>query len=215
MLIPDWNNDFEIMCDASDYAMGAVLGQRTEKIFKVIYYASKTFNEAQENYSTIENEMLVMVIAYEKFKPYILGSHVIIHTDHAAIKYLMAKKEAKPRPIRWVLLLQEFDLEIKDKKGSENVIADHLSRMEMIAGKEKGTGLAKKFPDEQLFLLLVQTPLYVDIVNYLAYGVVPPKFSYQQRRKLRTDCRFYIWDEPLLYRRGSYMIIRRCVPETK
>ena len=105
MLTPDWNNDFEIMCDASDYAMGAVLGQRTEKIFKAIYYASKTFNEALENYSTIEKEMLAMVFACEKFRPYILGSHVIIHIDHAAIQYLMAKKEAKPRLIGWVLLL--------------------------------------------------------------------------------------------------------------
>ena len=108
MLTPDWNNDYEIMCNASDYAMGAVLGQRTEKIFKAIYYASKTFNEAQENYSTIEKEMLAMVFVCEKFRPYILGFHVIIHTDHATIRYLMAKKEAKPRLIRWVLLLQEF-----------------------------------------------------------------------------------------------------------
>ena len=132
MLTPDWNNEFEIMCDASDYAMGAVLGQRTEKIFKAIYYASKTFNEAKENYSTTEKEMLAMVFSCEKFRPYILGSHVVIHIDHATIKYLMVKKDAKPRLIRWVLLLQEFDLEIKDKKGSDNVIANHLSRLERI-----------------------------------------------------------------------------------
>ena len=88
--------------------MGAVLGQRVEKIFKAIYYASKTFNEAQENYSTIEKEILAMVFACEKFKPYILGSHVIVHKDHAAIKYLMAKKDAKPILIRWVLLLQDL-----------------------------------------------------------------------------------------------------------
>ena len=75
-----------------------------------------------------------MVFACEKFRPYILGSHVMIHTDHAAIKYLMAKRDLKPRLIRWVLLLQEFDLEIKNKKGSDNVIVDHLSRLERIAG---------------------------------------------------------------------------------
>ena len=129
MAAPEWDQGFEIMYDASDFAMGAVLGQRKEKIFRTIYYASRTFNEAQENYSTTEKEMLAVVFACEKFKQYILGSHVIIHTDHAAIKYLMSKKEAKPRLIRWVLLLQEFDLEIKDKKGCDNVIADHLSRI--------------------------------------------------------------------------------------
>ena len=130
MAAPKWDQGFEVMCDASDFAMGAVLGQRKEKIFRAIYYASRTFNEAQENYSTTEKEMLSIVFACEKFRPYILGSHVIVHTDHAAIKYLMSKKEAKPRLIRWVLLLQEFDLEIKDKKGCDNVIAYHLSRVE-------------------------------------------------------------------------------------
>ena len=213
MVIPDRNNDFEIMCDVSDFAMAPILGQRSEKIFKVIYYARKTFNEAQENYSTIEKGMVAMVFAYEKFRPYILGSHVIIHTDHAIIRYPMEKKEAKPRLIRWVLLLQEFDLEIKDKKGSDNVIADNLSRLEKTTEKKKEIEIAENFPNEQLFLLSVQTPWYANIVNYLACGVLPLEFSYQQRRKLRTYSRFYILDDPLLFRRGTYMIIRRCVPK--
>ena len=179
MTTPDWNKEFEIMCDANDYAMGAVLGQRIEKIFRAIYYANKIFNEAQENYYTIEKEMLAMVFACEKFRPYILGSHVIIHTDHAVIKYLMAKKEAKPRLIRWVLLLQEFDLEIKDKKGSDNVIADHLYRLERPTEEEKENELEENFLDDQLFQLSVQVPWYADIVNYLACGIMPPEFSYQ------------------------------------
>ena len=158
MAKPDWNKEYEIMCDASDYAMGVVLGQRTDKVFRVIYYASKTFNEAQENYFTTEKEMLAIVFAYEKFRPYILGSHIIIHTDHAAIKYLMAKKEAKPRLIRWVLLLQEFDLEIKDKKGCDNVIANHLSRVEKPTVQEEQKEIAEHFPDDQLFQLSLQSP---------------------------------------------------------
>ena len=155
MATPDWNKEFEIMCDANDSAIGAVLGQRIVKIFRAIYYVSKTFNVGQENYSTIENEMLAMVFALEKIRPYILGSHVIIHTNHASIKYLMTKKDAKPRLIRWVLLVQEFDLEIKDKKGSDNVIADHLSRIEKPTKEEIGTKIEENFPDEQLFQVSV------------------------------------------------------------
>ena len=94
-----------------------------------------------------------------------IRSHVVIHTDHAAIKYLMAKKEAKPRLIRWVLLLQEFDLEIKEKKGSDNVIADHLSRVEKPTVQENGREIENFFPDELLFQLALQSPWYADIVN--------------------------------------------------
>ena len=110
---------------------------------------------------------------------------------------------------------EKFDLEIKDKNGSDNVIADHLFGLKMNAGKEKGNEIVETFSDEQLFLLSVQTPWYANIVNYLACGVMPLECSYQQRRKLRTDCRFYIWDDPLLYRRGADMIIRRCVPKAE
>ena len=142
-----------------------------------------------------------MVFACKIFRPYILGSHVIIHTSHVAIKYLMAKKDAKPRLIRWVLLLQEFGLEIKDKKGSDNMIVDHLSKLEKPTKDERGTGLEENFPDEQLFQVLVQVPWYVDIVNYLAFRIMPPEFSYQHKRKLSIYARFCIWDDPLLFRK--------------
>ena len=92
-----------------------------------------------------------------------------------------------------MLLLQEFDLEIKDKKGNDNMMANHLSRMERIAGTKKGEEIAKKFLDEQLLMLSVKTPWYADIVNYLACGIMPCEFSYQQKRKLGTDCRVYIY----------------------
>jgi hypothetical protein len=114
---PDWSQPFEIMCDASDYAVGAVLGQRKEGRIHTVYYASKTLNGAQLNYATTEKELLAVVFAFEKFRSYIVNLKVIVYTDHAAIKYLLAKKEAKPRLIRRILLLQELDVEIRDKKG--------------------------------------------------------------------------------------------------
>ena len=83
------------------------------------------------------------------------------------------------RLIRWVLLLQEFNLEIKDKEGNDNVIADHSSRLEKLIEDERGTVIEENFPDEYLFQVSVQVPWYADIVNYLACGIMPPEFSYQ------------------------------------
>jgi hypothetical protein len=120
------------MCDASDFAVGAILRQRVDKKLSVIHYASKTLDAAQKNYATTEKEFLDVIFACDKFRPYIVDSKVTIPTDHAAIRYLMEKKDAKPRLIRWVLLLQEFDLHIVDKKGAENPVADNLSRLENI-----------------------------------------------------------------------------------
>ena len=124
------------MCDASDYVVGAVLRQRRDNIFRAIYYSSQTLNDAQLNYTTTEKEMLVVVFACDKFHSYIIGSKVTIYIDRVGIHYLFAKKDAKPWLIRWILFLQEFDVEIKDKKGSENTMADYLSRLEAEEGDQ-------------------------------------------------------------------------------
>nr|GEX00458.1 reverse transcriptase domain-containing protein [Tanacetum cinerariifolium] len=100
------------------------------KHFQPIHYASKTMTEAQIHYTTPEKEMLAVVYAFEKFRPYLVLSKSIVYTDHSALKYLLSKQDAKPRLIRWVLLLQKFDIIIRDKKGTENLAADHLSRLE-------------------------------------------------------------------------------------
>nr|GEZ81995.1 DNA-directed DNA polymerase [Tanacetum cinerariifolium] len=113
-----------------DFAIGAVLGQRKTKHFQLIHYASKTMTKAQIHYTTTEKEMLSVVYAFEKFRPYLVLSKSIVYTDHSALKYLLSKQDDNPRLIRWVLLLQEFDIIILDKKGTENLAADHLSRLE-------------------------------------------------------------------------------------
>ncbi|GKD67856.1 reverse transcriptase domain-containing protein, partial [Tanacetum coccineum] len=130
LIDPDWDHPFELMCDASDYAIGSVLGQRIEKHFRPIHYASKTMTEAESNYTTTEKEMLAVVYAFEKFRSYLIMNKSIVYTDHSALKYLFAKKDAKARLLRWVLLLQEFDFKVIDTKGAENYAADHLSRLE-------------------------------------------------------------------------------------
>nr|GFD21003.1 putative reverse transcriptase domain-containing protein [Tanacetum cinerariifolium] len=116
------------MCDASDYAVGAVIGQRIEKHFWPIHYASKTMNQAEVNYTTTEKEMLAVVYAFEIFCSYLIMNKSIVYTDHSALKYLFAKKDAKAQLLRWILLLQEFDFKVIDTRGAENYAADHLSR---------------------------------------------------------------------------------------
>ena len=124
---PNWELLFEVMCDARDQAMGAILRQRDEwKPYVIIYYASKTLNEAQKNYTTIEKELLTIVFVLEKFKAYLVGAPIVIFTNHSALKYLV-NKDSKARLIRWILLLQKFNLEIRDKTCVENVVADYLS----------------------------------------------------------------------------------------
>ncbi|KAM1376181.1 hypothetical protein ACFX2F_037949 [Malus domestica] len=209
---PDWSLPFELMCDASNYALGAVLGQRKDKRPHVIYYASRNLNDAQLNYSTTEKELLAVVFALDKFRSYLLGTKVIIYTIHAALKYLFTKKEAKPRLIRWMLLLQEFDIEIRDKKGSENVVADNLSRM---VHEEDFVPIIETFPDEQLMSVKVSEPWYADLVNYLVSKHVPNELLKHQCDKLKKEARFYVWDDPYLWKYCLDQVIRRCVHDSE
>ena len=214
MSAPDWTLPFELMCDASDYAMGAVLGQRKDKLMHAIYYASRTLNDAQMNYTTTEKELLAIVFALEKFRSYLIGSKVIVHTDHSALRYLMMKKDSKPRLIRWILLLQEFDIEVHDKPGKENVVADHLSRI-VEGGDSCDIPLTETFPDEHLFAITIHgLPWYSHIVNYLASNgtYAPESMDFYELRKLKRDARHYIWDDPYLWKEGKDQVLRRCVP---
>ncbi|GJX26809.1 reverse transcriptase domain-containing protein [Tanacetum coccineum] len=163
LVVPDWNLPFELMCDASDFAIGAVLGQ--------------------------------------------------LYTDHSALKYLLSKQDAKPRFLRWVLLLQEFDIIIRDKKGTENLAADHLSRLEnphkdVLENKD----INENFPLETLGVISSgSTPWFADIANFHAGNFIVKGMSSQQKKKFFKDVKHYFWDDPYLFRIYADQIIRRCV----
>ncbi|RDY08540.1 Retrovirus-related Pol polyprotein from transposon 17.6, partial [Mucuna pruriens] len=155
------------MCDAYNSALGAILGQRDKVggLAHVIAYASRTMDQAQINYTTTEKELLAIVFALDKFHSYLLGSKVIIFSDHTALKYLLKKPDTKPRLIQWMPLLQEFDLEIRNKKGTDNA-----------------------FP-------LEASQLY--------------------KEKIKSDAKYYIWDDPYLWKRGRNQVICRCIPDSE
>nr|GEV68369.1 reverse transcriptase domain-containing protein [Tanacetum cinerariifolium] len=213
LVVPDWNLPFELMCDDSDFAIGAVLGQRKTKHFQPIHYASKTMTEAQIHYTTTEKEMIAVVYAFEKFWPYLVLFKSVVYTDHSALKYLLSKQDAKPRLLRWVLLLQEFDIIIRDMKGMENHASDHLSRLEN-PNKDvfENKDINENFPLETLGKISSgSTPWFADFANFHAGNFIIKGMSSQQKKKFFKDVKHYFWDDPYLFRICADQIIRRCV----
>nr|GEZ76210.1 reverse transcriptase domain-containing protein [Tanacetum cinerariifolium] len=213
LLVPDWNLPFKLMCDASDFAIGVVLRQRKMKYFQPTHYASKTMTEAQIHYATTEKEMIAVVYAFEKFRPYLILSKSIVYTDHSALKYLLSKQDAKPRLLRWVLLLQEFDITIRNKKGSKNLAADHLSRLEN-PHKDvfKNKDINENFPLETLGSISSEsTPWFCDVTNFHAGNFIKKGLTSHQKKKFFKDVKHYFWDDPYLFRIYTNQIIRWCV----
>ncbi|GKD32965.1 putative nucleotidyltransferase, ribonuclease H [Tanacetum coccineum] len=196
--------------------LGAVLGQRIDGKFKPIYYASKTLNDAQEHYATIEKELLAVVFSFDKFRPYLILSKTMVYTDHSPLKYLFSKQDAKPRLIRWVLLLQGFNIKIKDKKGAENLAADHLSRLKNPnIGELAEEEIEDKFPDEHWMILKTklndEEPWYADYVNYIVGKVLPPEWTPEKKKRFFSQEKNYFWDEPYAFRLCTDNVMRRCV----
>nr|GFA36085.1 reverse transcriptase domain-containing protein [Tanacetum cinerariifolium] len=215
LIAPNWDQPFELMCDVRDYAVGAVLGQRIEKHFRPIHYAIKTMNQAKENYTTTEKEMLAVVYAFEKFRSYLIMNKSIVYSDHSALRYLFAKKDAKARLLRWILLLQEFDFKVIDTRGAKNYAADHLSRLK---NPYKNTFDPKEinetFPLESLNKVAHKdpsTPWFADLANYHAGNFIIKGMTLQQKQKFFKDARHYFWDDPYLFRTCADQIIRHCV----
>nr|XP_016446882.1 PREDICTED: uncharacterized protein LOC107771934 [Nicotiana tabacum] len=195
IVAPDWNEPFELMCDASDGAIRAVLGQRRSKIFHSIYYARKTLTHAQINYTLTEKELLVVVWAFDKFRA-----------------YLVAPKSSSTQTKQ----SSRFDLEIRDSKGRENQVVDHLSRLETRSHVAEGDFIKETFLDKQLLDVTVrEVPWYADFVNYLASGEMPPDLEPHAKNTFLRDVRSYVWDQPFLFKSCTDQLIRRCMPESK
>nr|GEW19365.1 reverse transcriptase domain-containing protein [Tanacetum cinerariifolium] len=186
LIAPNWDLPFELMCDASDFAIGAVLGQRHEKHFKPIHYASKTMNDAESSYTTTEKEMLAVVY------------------------------DAKARLLWWVLLLQEFDFKVLDTKRAKNLAADHLSRLEnpyenVLDPKE----INETFPLETLSMVTFcgdsSAPWFADFANYHAGNFIVKGMTSQQKNKFFKDVKHYFWDDPFLFKICADQGIWRCV----
>ncbi|GJZ42153.1 hypothetical protein Tco_0589039 [Tanacetum coccineum] len=177
-------------------------------------------NNAQEHYTTTEKELLTVVLAFDKFRPYLILSKTVVYTDHSALKYLFSKQDAKPRLIRWVLRLQGFNIDIKEKFGAENLAVDHLSRlenphMEVLTERE----IANEFHEEHLMMLKAKVnegePWYADYVNYIVGKVVPSKWTSERRKWFYSKVKNYFWDEPYAFRLCPDNITRRCVAGSK
>nr|XP_016432369.1 PREDICTED: uncharacterized protein LOC107759025 [Nicotiana tabacum] len=191
IIAPDWEQPFELMCDASDLAIGAVLGQRRNKIFHSIYYASKTLNLDQMNYTVTEKELLQW---YGR----------LTNSNHI----LWGPKSSSTQ------IIQPSDTYIRDRRGTENQVAGHLFRLENRNHVAEGGVITETFPDEQLLAITSgTTPWYADYVNFIASGVTPPELTPDNRRRFLHDVRLYMWDEPFLYRLYADQLVRRCVLE--
>ncbi|GJY34141.1 reverse transcriptase domain-containing protein [Tanacetum coccineum] len=174
----------------------------------------------QEHYTTTEKELLAVVFSFDKFRQHLILSKTVVYTDHSSLKYLFSKEDTKQRLIMWVLLLQGFDIEIKDKKGAENLAADHLSRLE---NPDLGTfteeEITDEFLDEHLMILKAELnsnePWYADYVNYIVGKIVPPNWTPKKRRRFFSQVKNYFWDKPYAFKLCSDNVMRRCVAENE
>ncbi|GJU64235.1 reverse transcriptase domain-containing protein [Tanacetum coccineum] len=196
--------------------VGAVLGKKDGKNFHPIYFTSKTLNPAQQKYTVTKKELMAVVFAFNKFRSYLILSKTIVHTDHSALKHLFKKQDAKPCLIRWILLLQEFDMEIKDRKGTENVAVDHLSRIENEEISDDSE-VDDNFLREKLMEINTREEPWSDFANYLVADIIPKGMTYQQKNKFFSDLKHYFWEETYLFKLCSNGMIRRCIsgPETR
>jgi hypothetical protein len=176
---PNWKIPFHISTDASDISIGVVLGQEEDKKPYAIYFISKNLSLDELNYIVTEKDFLVVIHAINKFCHYITGYPVILYIDHSAIRYLANKPITNGWVTRWLLLLQEFDITIKDRPWRENLVTDFLSH---IPKTDDSLTFEDQFPDEHVFVFTTKPPWYADVENYLVVGRLQAHLSSRERK---------------------------------
>eukprot|EP00253_Pinus_taeda_P036103 PITA_36103 len=206
---PNWALPFHIHIDSSNKAIGAALDQVEETLPYAIYFVSKTLSKEKLNYTIIEKELLAVVHSLNKFRHYVTSYQTFVHIDHAAIRYLMNKPNVNTHIIRWLLLLQQFDLTIVDKPGKENVVAYFLSRLDLPIGEE---GMVDdQMPNEHLFAISIISPWFSDIENYLVSAQFPPHLFSKEKSKIVRKSAPFTWIGGNLFKLGPDQILRRWV----
>ena len=208
---PNWDKEFHVHVDASNYAIGATLAQIGDHgLDHPVYFASRLLSKAENNYSTKKQEALGMVYAVQKFRHYLLGTPFVFYVDHQALLYLVNKPIIQGRISQWLLLVQEFTFKIVVRPGKSHVSADHLLRIKL---GEPPEGINDDFLDAQLFHVTVLPAWYACIGEYLLTGQFPSDMPPNERRKLVLRSQTFQLINGLLYKMGPQQILRRCVLE--
>ena len=207
---PNWSIPFHIYSDVLDLAIGVALGQEENKQSYVIYYISKNLSSVELNYTVTEKEFLAIIFATNKFRHYITGYEVFVHTDHSVIKYLMNKPLTSGRVTRWLLFLWEFNITVVDRLVKSNVVAYFLSRLDNLG---EATPVNDDFLDEHIFAMSTDSLWFADISIYLVTGKTPPRLSSCEKRSIVQKSDAYSWIRGDLFYIGRNLIICTCVRE--
>ena len=163
---PDWNKEFHVHVDASNYAVGTTLAQTgNHGLDHPVHFASRLLSKAEKNYCTTKREALVLVYAIQKFRHYLLATPFVFYVDHQALLYLVNKPIIQGRISRWLLLLQGFTSKIIVRLEKSHVSADHLSQIKI---GERVEGVNDDFPNAQLFQIAVLPKCYMSIKEYIS-----------------------------------------------
>jgi hypothetical protein len=205
---PNWALPFHKSTDASDTAIGGVLGQKYDHHSYAIYFVSKNLSPPELKYTVTKKELLVFVHPINKFHHYIIGYEVFVHTDHSSIRFLMNKPITNGRVTWCLLLLQEFNITILDQPGKENLVVDFISRI-----NHEGDYILvdDSFPYEHLFSLSVNTPWFAEMENYLATIKIPAHLSPHEKHRIITQSDNYSWVGHEIFHTRPDLIICRCV----